>query len=78
MAPLHVMHYNDSSIEEEDDWILFGIQLEEAKEIKVEAISIDVWWGLVEIKNNQFDWSYYIKVFDMIISNGLDLSLIHI
>ena len=73
MAPLHIMHYNDSSIEEEDDWILFGIHLEEAKRIGVEAISVDVWWGLVEIQNNQFNWSYYIKVFDMIISNGLDI-----
>ena len=32
-----------------------------------------VWWGLVEIQNNQFNWSYYIRVFDMIISNGLDI-----
>ena len=73
MAPLHIMHYNDSSIEEESDWILFGIHLKEAKSIGVEAISVDVWWGLVETQNNQFNWSYYIKVFDMIISNGLDI-----
>ena len=33
MAPLHIMHYNNSSIEEEDDWILFGIHLEEAKNL---------------------------------------------
>ena len=51
MAPLHIMHYHNSKIEEENDWILFGIHLKEAKRIGVEAISVDVWWGLVEIQN---------------------------
>ena len=41
MAPLHIMRYNDSSIEQESDWNLFGIHLEEAKRIGVEAISVD-------------------------------------
>ena len=30
-------------------------------------------WTKLEIQNNQFNWSYYIRVFDMIISNGLDI-----
>ena len=73
MAPLHIMHYHNSKIEEENDWILFETHLEEAKRMGVDAISVDVWWGLVEEQNNQFDWSYYIRVFDMIISKDLDI-----
>ena len=73
MAPLHIMHYHNSKIEEENDWILFETHLEEAKRMGVDAISVDVWWGFVEKQNNQFNWSYYIRVFDMIISKGLNI-----
>ena len=48
MAPLHVMHYNDSNLEEEKDWALFAKHLDEANTIGVDAISVDVWWGFVE------------------------------
>ena len=70
MAPLHKMHYHNSSIEEENDWILFETHLEEAKRIGVDAISVDVWWGLVEEQNNQFNWAYYRRVFEFIKSKG--------
>ena len=50
MAPLHVMHYNDSNLEEEKDWALFAKHLDEANIIGVDAISVDVWWGFVEKK----------------------------
>ena len=73
MAPLHVMHYNDSNLEENEDWILFSKHLDEANSIGVDAISVDVWWGFVERQNNEFYWSYYFKVFDMIIENSLDI-----
>ena len=80
MAPLHIMHYNDSSTEEENDWILFGMHLEEAKRIGVEAISVDVWWGLVEIQNK-----YWSMLEDAVTNRGSPfripvfmLSLIHI
>lgn len=73
MAPLHVMHYNDSNLEEEKDWALFAKHLDEANTIGVDAISVDVWWGLVEKQNNVFHWSYYLKIFDMIIENSLDI-----
>ena len=73
MAPLHVMHYNDSTLEEDEDWVLFSKHLDEAHSIGIDAISVDIWWGFVERQNNQFYWSYYFKVFDLIIENNLDI-----
>ena len=73
MAPLHVMHYNDSNLEENEDWVLFSKHLDEANSIGVDAISVDVWWGFVEKQNNNFYWSYYFKVFNLIIENNLDI-----
>jgi hypothetical protein len=41
----------------------------------VDAVSVDVWWGDVEAAgDNQFDWSYYDRVFDLITAYGLDLA----
>lgn len=73
MAPLHVMHYYDPNIEESKDWDLLRKQLIECKEMGIDAISVDVWWGLVEKKNNKFDWEYYFKIFKEITSNNLDI-----
>lgn len=49
MAPLHI-----------DDWEQFENDLSLAKDMGVNSVSVDVWWGDVE-KNgdNQFNWSYY-------------------
>ena len=66
MAPLHIMHYNNPDLEKREDWDLFSIQLEDCKKIGIDAISVDVWWGLVETSDNQFYWSYYFKVFKKI------------
>ena len=73
MAPLHIMHYNNPDSEEKEDWDLFSTHLEDCKKIGIDAISVDVWWGLVETSNNQFYWSYYFKVFEKIVSAGLDI-----
>lgn len=38
----------------------FQRQLRDVKAMGVDAVSTDVWWGLVEKKaDQQFDWSYY-------------------
>jgi len=52
----------------------FDNLLNDAKGIGVNAISVDVWWGLVENNGNQnFDWSYYDKVFQKIRDKGLKI-----
>ena len=74
MAPLHVMYYNDRSKLEEDDWELFGRQLDEGAEMGLDAISVDVWWGFAEGNgDNQFEWEYYHRIFREITERGLDL-----
>ena len=56
MAPLDMS--NDAK-----QWSDFKKQLKIAKHIGIDAISIDVWWGMVERHgDNQFDWSYYDKI----------------
>jgi beta-amylase len=55
-----------------EDWDGFNRQLQEAKAIGVTTVSTDVWWGKVEGEADQnFDWSYYDRVSDSIISAGL-------
>jgi hypothetical protein len=45
----------------------FKNDLDIAKNIGIDAITIDIWWGAVEKESDQsFDWSYYDKVFDLI------------
>lgn len=52
----------------------FRGQLAAAKLAGIEAISIDVWWGLVQGSDpNKFDWSYYRKIFAEIRRAGLKI-----
>lgn len=63
MAPLYV-----------SDWSSFESQLDTAKSMGIEAISVDVWWGDVEENGDQqFDWSYYDTIFGKIRNAGLDI-----
>lgn len=63
MAPLKVTNWNE-----------FNSALRKAKEIGVDAISVDVWWGDVEgVADNQFDFSYYDRVFAAIKAADLDI-----
>ena len=64
MAPLRVT-----------DWAAFESDLVTVAAYGVDAVSVDVWWGDVEGQaDNQFDWSYYDRVFGLITSTGLDLA----
>jgi beta-amylase len=64
MAPLRVT-----------DWAAFEADLETVAAYGVDAVSVDVWWGDVEgAADNQFDWTYYDRVFGLITSKGLDLA----
>jgi hypothetical protein len=48
--------------------------LQQAKAIGVNAVTVDVWWGVVEAAGDQqFDWSYYDTVFQKIIDKGLGI-----
>jgi len=52
----------------------FQSELTEAKNIGVEAVSVDVWWGKVQpVSQNSFDWSYYTNVFNVIRNAGLKI-----
>lgn len=62
MAPLHV-----------DNWNQFQTELNMAKNMGVDAVSVDVWWGDVEKRDNSFDWSYYDTIFSKIRYAGLKI-----
>jgi beta-amylase len=52
----------------------FDRLLGEAKAIGVTAVSVDVWWGLVQnTGNDQFNWEYYERVFEKIQGKGLKI-----
>jgi hypothetical protein len=55
MAPLEISN--------EAAWDTFQNQLYTAKNMGIDAVSVDVWWGKVEASGDQvFDWTYYDKV----------------
>jgi hypothetical protein len=63
MAPLEV-----------SDWTQFSNQLATVEAYGVDAVTVDVWWGKVEAGgDNQFNWSYYDQIFQVITSRGLDI-----
>ena len=42
------------------DFAAFGNELTTVKAYGVDAVRVDVWWGIVEGQaDNRFDWSYY-------------------
>lgn len=67
MAPLHYGDYGEMS---EAD---FESHLATAASYGVQAISVDVWWGLVESSDGVYDWSYYDKTFEKIVDAGMKI-----
>ena len=61
----------DLLLETEKDFQHFSKQLQLMKSSGVKAISIDVWWGLVEKEKDHYDFRYYDRVFDQIKEAGL-------
>lgn len=47
--------------------IEFKENLSEAKGFGIEAVTVDVWWGLVMTNRNKPDWSYYKEIFKYIV-----------
>lgn len=61
MAPLEVF-----------DWEQFDRQLKTAKQMGVDAVSVDIWWGKVEGGGDEiYDWSYYDIILQHIENAGL-------
>lgn len=72
MAPLVVGDPHDvTSGPSRADWRKFRRHLKEMKRLGVESVSTDVWWGLFEPTEGNFDWHYYDKLSSTIISAGL-------
>ncbi|HEX7510439.1 MAG TPA: family 14 glycosylhydrolase [Chitinivibrionales bacterium] len=55
----------------DDEFLEFSNCLKEAKGIGVEAVTVDVWWGLVMQKRDDARWDYYDRVFAEIEKAGL-------
>ncbi|MBS1991764.1 MAG: family 14 glycosylhydrolase, partial [Cyanobacteria bacterium SZAS LIN-3] len=72
MAPLVVGDPHDPHGESSKAaWGELDRQLGEAKKLGIDAVSTDVWWGLIEPQKGQFDWKYYEKLSDHITRAGL-------
>ena len=72
MAPLMIgdAAHPDDPVHAEA-WKEFDKQLVEAKKLNVDAISTDVWWGVIEQTEGKFNWQYYDKLSDRITKAGL-------
>jgi beta-amylase len=72
MAPLLVGTPTDmGSASSRQEIEQFKTWLREAKARGVKGVSIDVWWGLVELKEGKYTWGYYRQMFQMIADAGL-------
>lgn len=72
MSPLLVGDpANPHAPESAQEWHRFDADLKAAKELGVDGVSTDVWWGLVEPKKGQYNWSYYDRVAEHINNAGL-------
>jgi beta-amylase len=65
MAPLF--------IKDGEQFRQFELHLQQARDIGVEAISVDVWWGIVQASRSTSQWDYYDRVFAAIADNGLSI-----
>lgn len=72
MAPLKIGDvYAPDDTKNDADWNAFAGQLRKMKEIGVHAVSTDIWWGVVEPQDNNFNWKYYDKLVEHIRRSGL-------
>jgi len=72
MAPLLVGEFHNLKSEKSiTAFKEFDRQLAEAKKLGVDAVSTDVWWGVIEQSKGKFDWSYYDKLSDHVTKAGL-------
>lgn len=73
MAPLLVGDPRDLfSASSQEAWRKFKRHLKEMSRLGVEAVTTDLWWGLIETAPGVFDWTYYDKLAKTIIEAGLE------
>jgi beta-amylase len=77
MAPLLVGNPNDMNSDETKaalaDW---RRQLAEAKNLKIDGISMDFWWGMIEQEKGKFNFDYFHALTDDVIKAGLDVAAV--
>jgi hypothetical protein len=66
-----VRNYVMGPLETITDWESFEASLRTLKQNGVEGITTDVWWGLVEPENGQFNWDYYKRYAELVRKVGL-------
>lgn len=72
MAPLTVGDPRDlNSAASREAWDGFERRLAKMKALQVDAVTTDVWWGLIEAEEGKFDWSYYDQLAKYITDAGL-------
>ncbi|KAL3509637.1 hypothetical protein ACH5RR_029038 [Cinchona calisaya] len=73
MLPLGVV--NADNVFEDPD--TFEQQLKKLKEIGVDGIMVDVWWGLIEGEGpKQYEWAAYRSLFELVVKIGLKIQAI--
>lgn len=65
MAPLF--------IKDDLEFRQFETHLQRASDIGIEAVSVDVWWGVVHAERNTAQWAYYDRLFSAIQAQGLSI-----
>ena len=60
-------------IKDEEQFREFELHLQQARDIGVEAISVDVWWGIVQASRSTSQWDYYDRVFAAIAHKDLSI-----
>ncbi len=73
LAPNLVGQTSDAE-KNRDQWAKFESDLEKMKELGIQSISTHIWWSQVEVQDNQFDWSYYKKLSQIIIDKEMKWS----
>jgi hypothetical protein len=72
MAPLTIGDVHaPSGTDSAAAWGRFARQLRQAKALGADALSTDLWWGLVEAQEGHYDWAYYDKLVAYIENAGL-------
>ena len=63
--------YHIEAPQSQEDWKMFESRLRVLKRVGIDAISVDIWWGLVERSEGFYDWTYYDKIEQIIEKAGL-------
>jgi hypothetical protein len=73
MAPLYIGNMQDKNQDSQNQaWIQLREELRIAKSAGINAVTTDIWWGLVEgDQPGKYDWSFYDRLVSTIKEEGL-------